>query len=74
MGEKVERERDVDGSAYIMSFEEGGSRGDVGSPSTFGPSGANTPATGAGTPRATTPAPSASTPAKKAAEPTDKTE
>lgn len=47
----------VDASAYMSSFAEGGSKGNVGSPSSFGPSGANTPATAAGTPRATTPVP-----------------
>lgn len=46
-------------SAYLTSFAEGGSQGDVPSPSAFGPSGANTPSkSGAQTPRAGSPPPS----------------
>ncbi|ORY24046.1 serine hydrolase FSH [Naematelia encephala] len=42
-------------NAYITSFAEGGSQGDVPSPSAFGPSGTTTPATS--TPRAGSPHP-----------------
>ncbi|KAK1926866.1 serine hydrolase-domain-containing protein [Papiliotrema laurentii] len=46
-------------NAYITSFAEGGSKGDVGPPSSFGPSGASTPATASATPRSMTPVPKA---------------